>query len=344
MPPPSNAGFDVHGSASFGFPKWIAPSASSTTSSVTARPSRTARRPHAGLRRSRSAGIEREQREQCRERERRPEAARQRRLQRGDERVARVPDVIVRPGARVVERLVAGRAPRPSVPTASASRRDRAIGTFFCSGTFASRIALVPPSSARWPASSSELVRSGATSARASTRPACRAETVIAPLRTRPCPGGARPWSAPALRARSRARRRRAPRRRAGSRPAATARAPAGLRRAAAHRRRRPATVSDPFADRACREGGSREGADHDGADDRLAPPDGDHEQHRKEERADERGEDEPEGGVRRQGAVASRPVLLALERNRTGGGGEQGNTPRPAPGRRRSRASRRAG
>ena len=287
---------------------------------------------------------QREQGEQCRERERRPESAGQRRLQRGDERVTRVPDVIVRPGARVVERLVqvghltllcrlqgVAQGRGRSAPSSAAARSHR--GSPF-----------VPPSSARWPASSSELVRSGATSARASTRPACRAETVIAPLRTRPVSwwsatlvstGTASPIPSPqkaSATATSRFETR--GNSASASRPAASSSTPPAT---ACHgRRARP--------DRACRERRSREGADHEAPTIGSQPPDGDHEQHRKEERADERGEDEPERGVRRQGAVASPPRAPRSGAQPHRRWWRAGQHPRPAPGRRRSRASRRAG
>ena len=209
----------------------------------------------------------------------------------------------------------------PFCALSSASRSASAIGTFFLIGTFASRIAFVPPRSARSPALSSELVSSGATSARPSTRPACLAETVIAPLRTIPASASSEarvstgtaspspmPQKASAIATSAFETRGSSA---SATRPAASSAAPPHT---AAHGESpRPSERASSVA--------GRERADHERAGDRLQSPDRDHEQHGEEERADERREDEPERSVRRQRAPLAPPRRLVLERDRPAGG-----------------------
>ena len=188
--PRRTRGCAVQGSAIFVWPKWIAPSASSTTIRIAAaapsapstktacrgscehRLSQPAARARARARRAAPRG---------RNDERKP--ARDRALERADER---------RRGARAAASPTSPRDRRtasersgtsPSCAFSSASRRSRAIGTFFVSDTLPSRITFVPPSSACSPAVlERRSSASGAMSASASTRPAWRAPIVIVPL------------------------------------------------------------------------------------------------------------------------------------------------------------------
>ena len=81
---------------------------------------------------------------------------------------------------------------------------------------------------------------------------------------------------------------------------------------------------ADPAADRPSGERRGRQGADDECTGDRLEPPDGDHEQHGEEERADERREDERERRVGGECPVPAPAVLLSGHRDRACRGGEQ--------------------
>ena len=122
-PPPENAGFDVHGSASFGSPKWSAPSASSATSESDC-PAASASRascPDASSRPARSREPDCEDRAGSRPARRAPSSPKAERKLRvsapcegPDQRVAERRSPVVARGAAAVERAPSGRGRRPS--------------------------------------------------------------------------------------------------------------------------------------------------------------------------------------------------------------------------------------
>ena len=139
---------------------------------------------------------------------------------------------------------------------------------------------------------------SGAISASASTRPTCRAPTVMRTLRVaRPSGSSATPVSAGTASPSP-----------APQNASAIATRRFEIRGSSARATRPPASSAAPpsAAVRVSRAPGERphserrrgERAHDERADDRVERPDSDHEQHREEERSDERAEDEPEAGV----------------------------------------------